>query len=387
MGTRSTAMGGVGTATVSDAASVFYNPAGLVQIEGSEIIFSTCTIRGRMKYRGADPWPGYGVTEQPLASAPYLPQFYAAKRLGKNVALGIGFTTPFGLAFQWANPETFTGRHIAYHTELQTLIYSPTLSYRINPRLRLGIGLNLVRSYFRLDRYLIEYLPDPVEAGTMSLEGNSTYLDSGWTMGLQADLGRTLRLGLSYKSDIRLHLEGMADFTEFETEENLPVPADGRAKGVLPLPGLYSFGLASEIRENLLLEVNLNLAHWSAYDVIRLEFDDHPEDNLSLEEYWKDALSIRAGLEQRRPSGVILRAGFFFDDTPQPSASCGPLLPDSEQTSLSFGFSTPWRDVVIDYFGLLLFIKDRKVRDNKDSFNGDYRAFGHVWGIGLKYKF
>ena len=44
-------------------------------------------------------------------------------------------------------------------------------------------------------------------------------------------------------------------------------------------------------------------------------------------------------------------------------------------------------NMVLDFYSLFLFLDDREVRDSFSGFNGDYRTYTQLAGIGLTYHF
>jgi len=386
MGTRSSALGGTMTAHPADASAVFYNPAGLTCGNGNQLVVNVTGIMPYTEFSGIDPNPGYGVTER-LADALFiLPQVYYSRQLGGNLAVGMGFFTPYGLAVEWEDPETFTGRNIATFTDLKTYFFTPTVAWAPHPMFSLGAGLSIVKGSVELKQGIVENIPNPTDVGTVDISGGSD-LAYGFDVGILVKPHEKVSLGFNYKSKIDLEFSGDADFVAYEGYEAV-LPSDGDAETAMPLPALYSAGLSGMITDKLRAEFDYNFIFWSEFETLELNFLDTPEVNKTIHEDYEDEKQLRLGLEYDYSEALDLRAGWVRDYSPQPTKTTGPVLPDSDRTGYSMGFGYEVKPgLVVDAYGLLLFLDDREVRDSQDGYNGDYHSYTTLFGLGLTYNF
>jgi long-chain fatty acid transport protein len=384
MGTRSSAMGGVLTASAEDPTAVFYNPAGLGWLEGRQATLDFTVINPYTEFSGVDPNPGFGVTERLDDPVFFLPQAYVAQRLNEQWSAGLGFYTPYGLAVEWQDPASYSGRYIATKTELRTYFVSPTVAFAPTDRVRAGLGLNLVKGSVELNQNLVENLPNATELGKAKLSGDSDWA-VGFNAGLMVDVAEHTTLGFSYKSEITLDFTGDAAFTALV--ENAPLPPDGGVTTSLPLPSLFSLGVASQVNDRLLLEFNYNRIQWSTFDMLEFNFTESPENDKSIREDYVDTSQYRFGAEFVATPELALRGGFVYDESPQPSGSVGPVLPDADRKGVSIGAGYQLGDVELDVYNLFLFFADREIRDNWDGYDGDYQNYTNLFGLGLTYHF
>ncbi len=80
------------------------------------------------------------------------------------------------------------------------------------------------------------------------------------------------------------------------------------------------------------------------------------------------------------------RFGAYFDETPQPDESVGPLLPDADRTGISAGYGRPIsKKVYIDLAAMAIGFAERTTTTNSDNFFGTYKT--RVWLLGATLGF
>src|SRR3954447_7690087 len=149
---RSTARGGAVTANPTNASAVYYNPAGIGELNGLHIDLGASMVAPSAKFH-------LGTTGAETEAADkvfFLPQAYASYRITPLIGVGLGFNAPFGLSVSW--PETSPGRAIARDVELRTYFITPTVGLNLSrwvPGLSFGAGLDLVPASVRLTRDIL----------------------------------------------------------------------------------------------------------------------------------------------------------------------------------------------------------------------------------------
>jgi long-chain fatty acid transport protein len=386
MGIKSSAMGGAFVATADDPSAIFYNPAGLTNLQGINVSLYVTTIVPRTEFSGVDPNPGYGVTERLDDPFFVLPQFYGSYAYNEDLVFGLGFCTPYGLAVEWENPETFTGRGIATLTDLKTFFFTPSVAVRVNDRFRFGAGFNIVGSIVELNRYKIaEVNGNATEIAEVHIEGwGKSAL--GFNFGMLLQITDRTTFGLNYKSDIDLEFEGDAHFTDLGGVPGISL-VDQSVETALTLPEMAVLGVASQVTEKLLVEFDFCWIKWSSFDELLIIFPEDTELNEAIPEEYENSRQYRFGVEYQYNPELALRAGFVYDESPQPLAGTGPVLPDSDRTGYSIGAGYDFGNFDVEFYNLFLTFKDREVRDSFSDYNGDYRTYTNLAGVGINYRF
>jgi len=146
-------------AIADDASTIFYNPAGLTELDGRELL-----IGGSLIALGADYDRELAVDAigQPLTGGEGgdvgklggVPILYYAHRLNEEWVFGMGVNAPFGLATDY-DPD-WVGRYQAVYSQVSTLNLNPSLGWKINDNWSLGFGLDIMHFRAKLTN-MVDY--------------------------------------------------------------------------------------------------------------------------------------------------------------------------------------------------------------------------------------
>ena len=133
-------------ATPEDASTIAYNPAGMVELDGTWFSGGGHALFTRTRYdvqarrtliEGDEGFvPGFGRGRAEENS--YIPHAYVSHRLSDNAAAGIGLNVPFGNASGY--PGDFVGRYHAQSANIRTLNLNPAFAFNLTDRLSVGAG-------------------------------------------------------------------------------------------------------------------------------------------------------------------------------------------------------------------------------------------------------
>ncbi len=86
------AMGNAFVAVANDASAVWYNPAAIVNLEGTQISAGSVMIYPLIKHE----YSGGSDESEKILHIP--PHFYATHKYNESISLGLGINAPFGLS-------------------------------------------------------------------------------------------------------------------------------------------------------------------------------------------------------------------------------------------------------------------------------------------------
>lgn len=397
-GARGMGLAGAYVAQSQDPSAIFHNAAGIAFLKGSRIYFGATLIHPDSKFSGANPFPGDGVSERSNAGVTIPPAFDYSRQLTPRLVVGVGLHVPYGLSTRWANRDSsFSGRFVSKRAQVRSLSINPTLAYKLADRLAVGGGLDVRVSKVELERNVP--VVDPFsfrvkDAAAVALSsGNELAL--GFNLGVLAKPTENLALGIAYRHKVKTDFGGRADFTPIATgsaqldalvAQRLPagsVPVTTR----ITFPALLTIGVEYHWGE-WLLAADVDFHQWSSFDTLPLDFEGRSDLGSVVEENYKNSQIYRIGAERRLSERWTLRGGYFFDRSPAPAASVGPILPDASRHCASLGASWSRGRLRVEAANWLLFFKERSTEgQNHDGYNGSYRSFAELFSLSIGLSF
>ncbi|MBP7866498.1 MAG: outer membrane protein transport protein [Acidobacteria bacterium] len=395
-GARAMAQAGAFAARASDPSALFFNPAGITQLEGIQFYTGGTAIKQKSTWDG----PGVSVDSNDKWELP--PHFFMTTPLGDRFHLGVGLYAPYGLSKRW--PDSFPGKYSSQLVNLQVLCLNPVLAVKVNDRFSVGFGFDIVRAMARLDRALyLQGLSNqifggyPLDDGYFSADVKDTHY--GFNAGVQWKITDRLSFGASYRSQVRLKLEGRLDLTTPVTGVSA---IDAQLAALFPdqdcetrvtLPDQAWFGLGGKLTDWWDTEVDAQWIHWTDYDELPFYFDQQTAviRNTVIPKNWGNGWAIRWGHEFHLDKHHDIRAGFYVDGAPNPDATLDPMLPDSTRLSFQGGYGWhkgPW---TVDFAYMFLHFIKRDINTNPAygivPNTGSYRSHGHLIGLSMGYRF
>jgi long-chain fatty acid transport protein len=388
-GARAMGMGLAASGVSSDASAIYYNPAGLAfQTQTGIVAGGMAATNLEAQYTGPS-----GLTEEQKQSLNVLPQLYAAKPFGP-VALGIGAYTPFGLPLQWEERDTFSGRHVSYLANIRTLNINPTAAIKLGP-VGVGLGVDWLHSKIQLERRRGQTFPvigfrDVADA---KLKSELTDADGwGWNAGVMWK-GGPLTLGASYRSAIDVEHEPELTITQILTGVPTidaavaatipPAPLDARVD--MELPSSLNLG-ASLAFGNTIIAAEADRTDWSTFSQLAIVVPAAPPLGTTRNTNWDDTWAYRVGIETSCWS-LKCRAGYYTDQTPQPLADVGPVLPDADRDGLTIGLGIPLGGAwTLDVGYVHVLFDDRTTTTaTTDALAGLWETTGAELAVNLRY--
>lgn len=348
-----------GRATLTrDASTAFYNPAGMVHLEGTQTTNSllyinvTTNFENRGSVLGGQALSGGDGGE--AGGEALVPALFVTHELTNDLWFGFSLTSPFGLSSEY--DSTWVGRYHAIKSELLTVNLNPAVAYRVNRNVSLGIGFNL--QYARLtlsnaiDMGSLLGVPQQLD-GRVKLDGDS--FGVGFNIGIMADLSETLRVGVTYRSSIEHDATFDADFGVPDGAGALTAAGlflDTKADVALELPETLSLGVMYRVTPSVLLLSDVSWTRWSRFDRIFVDFENPAQPDLDEPQRWNNTLRLAAATQIDISEDWRLDLGVAFDESPVPDGLQRPRLPVGDRWTLSAGLGyspADWLSLDVGY--------------------------------------
>jgi long-chain fatty acid transport protein len=399
---KAVGLGGAFTAQADDPSAIFFNPAGIVQLEGTQFSLGVCPIIPSMRFKtDGNPIMGTvaGQTWRIKKNTWVIPNAYATHRVNKNIAFGIGMFSHFGLGVEW--PNAFDGRFSSgvIKSVLKTTSVSPVIAVRPTERFSIGFGPYLQR--FNIEMRNRAFIAPPVPpltpdrnlAQTIDAELRGSNWGWGYNVGALVGLTETLYFGASYISEMRQHItDGTQTLTSSATGQRI-LRQDFSSS--ITLPAKLRTGLAWK-RHPWTIEIGAEWTEWSSYRVLRADFADGTL--MESQKNWRNVWMYRLGVQYSLNKYVDLRAAFLFDESPIPSDTLDPLVPSGDRSVLCLGVGVHLGDFTVDVGYNHVWDQDRRWNNSSGNVNvgafpltrvtGRFRdAYADLFAVNVTYRF
>ena len=353
-------------AHTTDASTIFFNPAGMMRLEGDQLSIAGHIINPESSFTnsGSTATPAFGsplligIDDDGGASA-FVPNFYWVKTLDNEMKFGLGVQTSFGLAIKY--DRGWVGRYHAVETDLKTININPSIAYQVNDQLSVGGGLDVVLAdvIFTSAIDIGAICTAAAGAGTpfpgclTTPQTNDGFADLtadnlsdpgfGFNFGLQYEVDMNTVLGVSYRSEIDLEVEGTADFTLPANAAAIPIGAslflDTGINAKVTTPASLSLS-ASRKAGKVTYLADITWTGWSSFEELRIVYDNPMQPDTVTTQSWDDTFRYSVGFDYQYSDNMILRSGIAYDETPIPSPERRTArIPGNDRTWLSFGLS------------------------------------------------
>jgi long-chain fatty acid transport protein len=323
-----------GVAAGGALSSMFWNPATMTQVPG---IQSETVVSGLIPYGAHTPEAGSVLAGPPFglpgtsntALPAFVPSGYMSMQVNPNLFVGMSINAPFGLSLHF--PDPWAGRDFAAGpTNLHTYNATPSIAYRFNDWLSVGVGVQI--------QYATEVLTQglgttaPVQ---FAIKGN------GWGYGVTA--GATLTptptttIGLGWRS----YIDQKVDST-LGTTVLLPATTYGSINTTVKAPDVVSLGIRQRLDP---LWTVMATAEWSNWSRIGTSVWTTPSGGVAtianvpvtLPFQYKDGWFFSGGAEYRWTDRLTVRGGIGYEISPIKDQVRTPLIPDNDRFWASVG--------------------------------------------------
>ena len=379
-----TGMGNTFAAIADNASAVFYNPAGINQLEGTQLRSGFMLYYPHSSFRGAES----GERTDMHDDISGLLSGYLTHKINDKISIGGGVFSPFGLVSKW--PSRWEGDYVSTHAELRPFCVNPVISIQVHPRLSLAAGIDYFYSDFKIrrviDPYKIMGLPSSMALGQITLDGSDDAW--GYNLGLLFQFNDQWSLGVSFRSKVSLKFDGRANYRLPRLLKRLFPPTDISPR--MELPPVVSTQIAAKLWAKWIFATGFLWTGWSSYDELTPNFQNDfliPPSMKSAPQDWRDVFAFHLGARYQYNPTWVFRGGYIFDQSPVPERTLGPMVPDVDGHILSVGAGYTRDNFTIDVACMGLIPQDRHTRRNIDGLNGKYSVSWVSFLVSFGYLF
>jgi long-chain fatty acid transport protein len=388
-----TARGEAFVATADNPSAIYYNPAGLTQLQGN-------TLRAGVYGLYLDP-----TFQSPTTGASYdnsknwhaVPQiYYAGRAESLPLGYGIGVFAPFGLSSKWPQDTGF--RTLATEGSLDYFTINPAVAYEVLPGLSLGAGVTA--NYAKVD--LSQGLLWPAQGFD-----EFNYTGDGWAVGYNLGLlwkvTEKVNIGVSFRSSTTVNTKGSTTVQNSVPLPSppgpFPVPAfavNQNAQADFPTPLKTIVGISYRPTPAWNLEFNADYTDWSRLGTITVEqagpIPPLLAQNVPLVLNWQASWYYEFGITRYLENGWSLSAGYIYNENSVPDANYSPLVADLNRHFFSVGVGRRGERFDFDVAYQFGYGPDRTVSGSAPSATGQtadgtYGFISHALAVSVSWHF
>lgn len=437
-------------AEAADASTIFYNPAGLSRLEGTQFVGGGTIVVPHSTYTdsGSKPFfPGnrapYTETKDYAPDAVVAPALYASKKINDQWTVGAGLFVPYGAKLDYGND--WYGRYAITNIKLEAIALNPSVSFKLDQHHSFGFGITAEYMKAELGQgvdvpgsvaFLGKFAPTasqaflaniaktqglaaaqaagaalqgPIKDGHASMDGHDWGF--GFNLGYLYQLNEGTRFGIAYRSSISHKLKGSTIWDFSQVTSNPAVNAfiakasnkvNSEALVELRTPETLSINAFHQMDDKWALMGDVTWTRTSRLQNLDIQFPPTAEGAERIRQNWKDTYRVSLGTNYKYSDSLMLRAGIAHDQAPVRSAELRhPALPDSDRMQYSIGAN--WKlnaNSSIDLAYSYIDFKDAEVNykndcspvmagctGNGETTKGLFKTRMQLIGLAYNYKF
>ena len=370
-------------AEAADASTIFYNPAGLSRLEGTQFVgggtivvpHSTYQDTGSKTFTGRDP---RGTTKDYAPDAVFAPALYASKKVNDQWSVGMGLFVPYGAKLDYGND--WSGRYAITNIKLEAIALNPSVSFKLNERHSFGFGVTAEHMKAELGQAVdvpgtVKAMHDKSPAAAIAFvtnigrtqgaaaagaaqqalnntkDGHASMDGDDWGFGFNLgylyQLNEGTRFGIAYRSSISHKLKGDTIWDFSQVSNNAAVNAfiskasnkvNSEALVEVRTPETLSVNAFHQMDDRWALMGDVTWTRTSRLENLDIQFPPTAEGAERIRQNWKDTYRVSLGTNYKYSDSLMLRAGIAHDQAPVRSAELRhPALPDSDRMQYSIG--------------------------------------------------
>ena len=348
-------MGSAYTAVADDLFAIYYNPAGLAQMEKHAITLGYLYSDPTLSASSPDT-EGFAKRLIPhRLRSPYIALGFNVDKTFKgrtplHIRVGVLNAIPdhFKSVYTAWDPPPSIPRWIHFGDYWDRVHLQGAVSFQLDkvPWIALGMGFRFIISgkNYLVPRYGVHGLNLILELEDLQLnvrpDGNVDLdVDNVLTptAGLMLFPTDRLRLGYSFRNSLRLAVDPITAFAFAslgESDLGLPIQLKLKVEAYY-MPQQHNWGVSYRVMDNLLLAADLSWHRWSAYKHIA---SGAPEPR------WRDTVIPRFGAEYIPVQPLAIRLGYAFQPSPIPTQTAASNYIDNDKHVFSLGAGYTFRD-------------------------------------------
>jgi long-chain fatty acid transport protein len=369
-----TARGEAFAATADNPSAIYYNPAGISQLEGHNFRLGAYGISLSSEATSA-----FGPSYETESQFSAVPQFYYTFTPKESrFSFGLGVYSPYGLSLEWPQDALF--RPLGTCGKIEYFSINPVISYKVLDNLFFAIGPTA------------NYASTKLRNG-LSLPPGLDYLEfsgDGWSVGFNAGLMWKITekhvIGVNYRSETVTQFEGSS---KLNLAPGVPSGSPAQARFTFPQHVVIGYSYRPTPKWNF--EFNADWTDWDALNTVDLTQPFlFP---VAIPFNWQSSWFYEFGATHYFDCGYRVSAGYIFSENSVPEESFRPIVPDSNRHIFSVGVGKTYENGWSWDFAYQFAYGPERTINNVPGpglnflANGSYEFTSHAFGLSIGKSF
>jgi long-chain fatty acid transport protein len=386
-----TARGEAFVATADNPSAIYYNPAGITQLEGNELRGGLYGIYLDSSFSPPSSAPNHGHTydnQDHYAAVPQL--FYTYTPTNIPVSFGLGVYAPYGGKSSWPQDTGF--RSVAIGGSLTYVTINPVVAVKLPFNFSIGGGVMVNYANMDLDQGL-----RPIQT---PLTNFFRFAGNGWSVGYNLGLLwqpiKQVSVGASFRSSATVTLDGQ---TKYEQQPFISA-TNQSAKAGFTFPITAVVGLSYRPTPKWNLEFDADYTDWSSFGTATINqsaTSSGVATNIPVKLDWQGSWMYEFGVTRYFDNGWHASAGIVYNENSVPNAYYTPLAADMDRYFLSAGAGYKGKHFNFDIAYQFGYGPTHTVTGSKPSStpavstgqtaNGNYDFISHAVSVSVGWRF
>ncbi len=321
-------------ARAGDAATVFTNPAGMSRLSGQNMLIGGQALYGSFNFT---PNQGTSVPGNDGGNAVgWLPggSVFYTHEISSGWSAGLGAFSYFGLSAEY--DAGWVGRYYTQKSTLAGLTLMPAISYRVNPQLSFGAGLNWMFGFFEQDN-AVKNITQPGD-GAFELKDNTQGF--GANVGVLWEPNETSRVGVTYVSQVKLDFKDTPAFSGLDPLMQAALTRSGILGAEMNLgvtvPNMVMASAYHELSDTWAVMGNVGWQNWNSFGKVNVSIADTLLSATTDLDY-KDTWNVAVGAEWKITEAWLATGGVAYDSSPVDPSDVTLQLPMSDAWRFALG--------------------------------------------------
>ena len=318
-------------ARAQDAATVLTNPAGMVRLDGDQVLVGTQVLYSNLKFSndGSSPALGSNNGGAVIGGNGWFPGggLFVSHSISPDVKVGFAATSNFGTTLKY--DDNWVGRYYAQQATLIGVSFLPSVAFRASEKVSFGASINAMYGHLNSETAI---------NNIVGADGKLTMNDNTWgwggNLGVLYEATTDTRFGLTYNSQVKLDFAPQTRFSGTGPLLTALLNARGlngaTANLGITVPQQVMGSVFHTVNDRLALLGNIGWQQWSKFGQVEIGLADTTNPTgVTTDLNFKDTWHAALGAQYRISEPWRLNLGIAYDSAFQ-SGEVSPILPTNQ---------------------------------------------------------